>query len=349
MTADYPLVPYRDAHGFIVSRVALIAPQVVPLADALGKPLGERLIAVSAVPPYPIAGRKGIAVASRDLIGASPYSPAVMASRPALVMPGDRLPPPTDAVLEEHAVASSSAAHEIGQCAYPGEGAVLPGADCPQGAEIAAEGATVTPAVRLALSLCGVTAAAIRSPIVHLGNPDGTAPAETAWLQAMLVEAGCRPVTDADGDLRILVTRDPHGVAAALGGVVIGGVALNPGRDTLIGWADGRITVVVAARFDAVAGVFLALILPAIAKMTGRRLRLIDRPLAGKLVAQVGFADVALLRNVAAGYDPLATGTLSLNALISADAVGIVAPESEGAPSGSSFPATPTKDPFEVP
>ena len=114
-------------------------------------------------------------------------------------------------------------------------------------------------------------------------------------------------------------------------------------------WGDGRLTIVLASRFDAVVAGFHALILPALAQMTGRRLRLIDRPLAGKLVSQVGFADISLLRSTAAGYGPLATGMLSLEALVNADAVGIVAPESEGAPAGASFSATPIKDPFEAP
>ena len=124
MPAGSALVPYRDARGFILSRVSLISPQVVPLPDALGKPLSERIIAAAPVPTHPLAGRKGIAVASRDLVGASPYSPAFLPSRPTLVMPGDQLPPLTDAVLEEQAVASSGGIHEIGQSAYPCEGAV---------------------------------------------------------------------------------------------------------------------------------------------------------------------------------------------------------------------------------
>jgi molybdopterin molybdotransferase len=342
------LVPYHEAREFILSRLALISPQVVALADARGQPLGVPVVATTPVPPHPVAARRGIAVASQDLVGASPYSPAFLTSSPALVVPGDPLPPSTDAVLEAQAVTSSLAMHEVGQTAYPGEGAVLAGADYPEGAVIAAAGATVTPAILLAMSLSGLVTIAVRSPVVHVGHTVGAANAETIWLQSALVEAGCRLTTSEASDLRILVARDPYAAVAAAGGQAIAGIALNPGRDTGIAWDDERLTIVLASRFDAVVAGFHALIMPAIAAMTGRRLRLIERPLAGKLVSQVGFADISLLRSTAEGYAPLATGVLPLEALINADAIGIIAPESEGAPRGAGFFAIPIKESFEA-
>lgn len=341
------LIPYRDARDFVLSRAHPVAARPVPLADAQGKALAERIVAASPVPPHPLAARRGIAVSSRELIGASPYSPVFLASRPVSVMPGDRLPEPADAVIEEQAVASSPGLHEIGQGAYPGEGAVLPGSDCPQGTQIAAAGATVTPAMMLALALSGITTLPIHSPAIDLGNTDGAAPAETAWLWAALRGAGCGAGAPGKSDIRVLICRDPAGIEVPPGGQAVAGLALNPGRDTRILWDGERLTFVLASRFDAIAACFYALILPAVAKMTGRHLRSVARPLAAKLVSQVGLADLAFLRSHATGYEPLATGQLSLDALIHADSIGIIDPESEGAPAGAAFSATPLQDPFE--
>ncbi|PZU89735.1 MAG: hypothetical protein DI527_15510 [Chelatococcus sp.] len=347
MPAPAALVPYRDAREFVLARVSAVAPLHVPVSEALGKPLAERIVAATPVPPHPLAGRRGIAVASHDLVGASPYSPVFLASAPARVMPGDPLPPPADAVIEEQAVTSLHGAHEIGQGAYPGEGAVLPGFDIPQGAEIAGAGATVTPAIALALAMAGTPTVAVRSPLVALDDPQGDGGPEAFWLRTILRDHGCGVVSRGEGHVEILIRRDPRSVEGDAGGSAVGGVALNPGRDTRILWDGERLTFVFAARFDAVVAGFHALIAPALAKLSNRRLRSVDRPLAAKIVSQVGLADLALLRSSPLGYEPLAVGALSLEALIQADAVGIVDPESEGAPAGAAFAATPLKGMYE--
>ena len=347
MPAAATLVPYRDARDFILSRISLIAPREVSLYEALGKPVAMRIAAAAPIPRRPIAARRGIAVVSQDLVGASPYSPVLLTTAPAQVMPGDALPCPADAVLEEKAVTSSPGFHEIGQGAYPGEGAVLPGFDVPEGAEIVASGATVTPAILLALDLAGVTTISIRSPLVELDNPDGAATAETDWLRTALLEAGCRIAEAGAGDLRIIICRDPDSVGVAGGGSSLAGLAMNAGRETRIIWDSERRTLVLATRFDAVVAGFHALIAPALAAMTDRRLRIVERPLTAKIVSQVGMTDIALLRGTALGYEPLAVGALSLDALMRADAIGFVDPRSEGAPAGAVFPATPLKDMYE--
>lgn len=347
MPVSATLVPYRRAREFVLSRVSPVAPRDVPLPEALGKTLAVGVIAATPVPRWPLAARRGVAVASRDLVGASPYSPAFLTAGPAHVLPGDILPHRTDAVIEDQAVTSSQGFYEIGQGAYPGEGAVLPGFDVPKGAAIAAAGATVTSAALLALDLAGVRKVSIRSPLVELDNPDGAAAAETNWLRATFLEAGCRIGGAGAGDIRIAICRDPDSFEITGSGQSIAGVAINPGRDMRILWDGGRLTFVLAARFEASVAGFHALIAPALAAMTGRRLRLIEQPLTAKIVSQVGLTDVALLRTTPRGYEPLAVGSLSLHALAHADAVGIVESESEGAPAGAAFSATPLKDAYE--
>ena len=347
MQVPAALVPYSEARSFVLSRVSTLAPERVSLGEALGKPLAERVVAPALIPATPLAARRGIAVASQDLIGASSYSPMFLTAPPPRVMPGDPLPALADAVIEEQAVTTLNGMHEIGQSAYPGEGAVLPGFDLAPGDAIAAAGACVTPAMLLALTLAGATDVAVRSPRAELDNPDGSATAETAWLHAMLQAAGCRVAEAGTCDLRIVLCRDPYAVAPAQPGPAIEGIALNPGRETRIFWDGERLTFVFAARFEASVAGFFALIAPALAAMTHRRLRLAERPLTAKLVSQVGLTDVVLLRAAAGGYQPLAVGALSLHALTYADAVGIVGSQSEGSPAGAPFSAIPLKDTYE--
>lgn len=347
MQVPAALVPYSEARSFVVSRVSTLAPERVSLREALGKPLAERIAVQAPIPATPLAARRGIAVASKELIGASPYSPVFLPALPPRVMPGDPLPALADAVIEEQAVTTLNGMHEIGQSAYPGEGAVLPGFDLAPGDAIAAAGACVTPAMLLALTRAGATDVAVRSPCVELDNPDGSATAETAWLHAMLQAAGCRVVEAGTCDLRIVVCRDPFSIGPSERDTAIEGIALNPGRETRIFWDGERLTFVFAARFEASVAGFFALIAPALAAMTHRRLRLVERPLNAKLVSQVGLTDVVLLRAAAGGYQPLAVGALSLHALAHADAVGIVGSQSEGSPAAAPFSAIPLKDTYE--
>ena len=347
MPVPATLVPYREARDFVLSRVSPVAPRDVPLPEALGKPLAERLIAAAPLPPRPLAARRGIAVLSQELVGASPYSPVFLAAAPARVRPGDVLPHPADAVIEEQAVTSISGFHEIGQGAYPGEGAVLPGFDLRAGAEIAAAGAMLTQAMILTADLAGAMSVAIRSPIVAVDDHDGSATAAARWLRTTLLEAGCCLGEAGGCDLRIVITRDPDALAVTGNARSLAGLALNPGRDTRIIWDGERLTLGLVPRFDAVVAGFHALIAPALAAMTLRRLRIVERPLTTKIVSQVGMTDTALLRDTGLGYEPLAVGALSLDALVRADAIGFVDPESEGAPAGSAFPAIPLTEMYE--
>jgi molybdopterin molybdotransferase len=347
MSAAAALVPYRDARDFVLSRIPTISPMTLPLGRALGKPLAGPVVAAAPIPPGPLAARRGIAVSSRELVGASAFAPALLTAPPSSVLPGDPLPYPADAVIETMAVTHLHGMHAVGQSVYPGEGGVLPGTDYPQGAEIAPAGATVTPTIQLAMALAGCAEVSVLSPLIHLDNTDGVAVAETDWLRAALEAAGCSLGSVGDSDLRVLVARDVGATSSSFGRTAIPGIALNPGRDTLVLWDGARLTIVLAARFDAVVAGFHALIAPALAGISGRKQRLIEKPLTDKLVSQVGMAEICLLRDAPAGYRPLATGRLSLEALIKADAAGIVAPESEGAPAGAGFSAVPLQNGYE--
>ena len=71
--------------------------------EAIGWVAAETVTARQRVPPHAIAQRSGIAVASTDLVGASPHAPVVMATAPHPVRAGEALPAGTDAVLPKDA------------------------------------------------------------------------------------------------------------------------------------------------------------------------------------------------------------------------------------------------------
>lgn len=348
MSPRRPLTPLSEARARLVSMMSLVSPQDVPVAEAQGHVAAELVVAESPVPARPIARRYGIAVAAAELVGASTYAPAILTTGPAEVMPGDPLPGGADAVLPGDAVEVSGAFHEIGQSAYPGEGAVLAGADLPAGAAITRAGDRVTAEVALALRLAGREVVAVRRPTVALREIDLAGSAAAAWLGQALSEAGCRVVKSGVTDLTILIARDFDAVLAEMDGApVLRGVAINPGSEMAVTGEAGHPTLVLAPRFDALAAALYSLIWPAIAACTARRLRSVNRPLAGKLVSQVGLADITLLRDTVRGYEPLSVGQVTLAALIAADAVAIVAPESEGASAGFILAAIPLREPFE--
>ncbi len=57
--------------------------------------------------------------------------------------------------------------------------------------------------------------------------------------------------------------------------------------------------------------------------------------------------DLVLLAAAPEGWRPLATGQATLAALLAADAVALIDPDSEGLPAGALLAATPLREPFE--
>ncbi|MBL8569466.1 MAG: hypothetical protein JNK84_10305 [Phreatobacter sp.] len=343
------LTPLSDALALLLAALPAPQPQVLPLEAAAGLVSAATILASDPIPAHAIAQRRGVAVTASELVGASPYAPVMLSIPPKPVLPGDALPPSRDAVLPPDAVNADGPFHEIGQPAYPGEGAVLPGADLSAGSAIVRAGETLTPAILLALRLAGIDEASVLAPAVAVTWADGEANAspDIEWLRAALSAAGCRLVAASAAELVVRVARDIDAATASWSTTRISGLALNPGGETAIDAGAARPIVAVAPRFDAMVGVFLGVLLPFIAARTGRRLRGVTRPLTRKLVSQVGFTDIALLRDTADGYEPLSTGRAPLAALLAADAAAIIDPGSEGAAAGMLLDATPLREPLE--
>lgn len=343
------LTPLSDAKALLMAALPAPVPRVLPLDEAAGLVSAATILSAGPVPAHAVAQRRGVAVTASELVGASPYAPVMLPVPPQPVLPGDVLPPSRDAVLPPDAVNTDGPFHEIGQPAYPGEGAILPGADLAAGSAIVRAGETLTPTVLLALRLAGIDTAAVLAPAVSVVSPDGEAipSPDIAWLRAALSGAGCRLAAANAADLIIHVTRDIDPAGAGHSTTCISGLALSPGGETAIDVGAARPIIAVAPRFDALAGVFLGVLLPFIAGRTGRRLRRVNRPLTRKLVSQVGFTDIALLRDTGDGYEPLSVGRAPLAALLAADAAAIIDPGSEGAAAGTPLDAISLREPFE--
>lgn len=332
-----PLTPLAGMLDRLLASAGEGMPATVPLTDAVGLVAAETVRAPHPIPARPQALRRGIAIASSAVVGATPYAPALLSEAPRAVAPGDILPDGCDAVLPADAVQSAGPLHEVGQAAYPGEDVVVAGGDLGAGAVIVAAGAAVTPAAVLGLSLAGRSSLAVRQPAIALRLPAPGAKALAAWMATSLTQAGCRIVVDEPASLVVALALSDRP----------GGLALNPGRDVALDLSGPVPILEVPARIDQVAAAVFGLLMPLVASLTGRRLRVVKRPLTRKLVSQVGLSDVVLLRTVEAGYEPLSVGRITLAALLVADAVAIIDPSSEGAAAGDPLSAVPLIEPFE--
>jgi molybdopterin biosynthesis enzyme len=339
MSSASALLPLDEALAQLLAGLDPVAAETLPVVEAVGWVSAGTLRAPAAVPARPLALRRGIAVASASLIGASPHAPVLLPAPPAPVLPGDELPAGADAVLPPDAAAASGPFHEIGQPAYPGEGAALTGSDLANDAVIVEAGATITAEVVLALTLAGIATAPVRRPRVAVTGEAGGA--EAAWLRARLAEAGCIVMEAPPADLVLHLARDPTAIAPGAG------LALQPGGEAVLAPGAASRTLVLPPRFDALAAALFALVMPCLAAAAGRGLRTVSRPLTRKVVSQVGLADIALLRHTADGWEPLGVGRITLAALLAADAVAVLGPASEGAAAGSALAAMPLTEPFE--
>jgi molybdopterin biosynthesis enzyme len=339
MTAR-PLTPLADARARLTAGRGVVMPLRLPLAEAIGLAAAETIRAPSGLPKAAVALRPGIAVASTDLVGATPQAPALLPLMPPPVRPGEALPAHADAVLPAEAVTLSGPFAELGQSAYPGENIRKAGGDLAAGAVIVAEGGSVSAEVTLALASAGFTHVAVRRPAIRI---DAGAGPEAAVLATWLKQAGCA-VTTGDADFAVTLDAD---VAAAAPPDAILGLALQPGRDSALDLSGPTPRLIAAPRFDSLVALVHGLVLPLVAVLAGRRLHRAERPLTAKVASKVGMTDLVLLAAELEGWRPLATGQATLAALLAADAAALIDPSSEGLPAGAHLAATLLREPFE--
>ena len=314
------LTPLDEALALWLAPVAPVAPERVPLADAVGHVLAEPLRAGQDIPATAIARREGYAVRALETLGASPYSPVPCREPPRLVKAGDTLAPGCDAILQPSAVLTDGSMPEILAEAVPGEDVRRAGEDVRAGAVLRDAGETLRDLDMIIAQVAGVGDCVVRRPVVCItaGGPLGELAAGRAALAgARVVRAGLADAVIAPAD----------GVES-----VCGPLALRPGEPAVLGRRDGRPYLGLPDSLDdALAGILV--LLPAlIARLTGAQVPPPDRSgrLARKLTSRIGLAEIALVRRTPEGLEPLASGDLPLARFTRAEGWLLIPPDAEG-------------------
>ena len=312
------LKPLDNVLQPVLEQLSPVLPSRVPLEMARGVVAAEPVRASRAVPERAIALRSGLAVASLNLVGASPQSPVVLASRPHAVVAGALLPEGCDAVVYPTAVTEVGAMLFISDAATPGMNARLEGQDLVVGAALVPAAQCITPEAMLALRLAGIVSIAARQPRVSVQLDNA---AHAAWIELRLSALGC--VRSVDVSESNLVIRDASETAPRL--------ALRPGNTAWIERTpDGAVHIELPGRFDGVVAAYAALVLPVVARLASLGLRSCPRPLTRKIASSIGMTELALLRVTQAGYEPLAIGDVTLSAVAQADAYRLIPAAAEG-------------------
>lgn len=297
---------------------------------AVGLVLADDLCLPQDMPPVSEALRAGLAVAALDLVGASHGAPVPLTA-PVRVLPGEGLPPGTDAVLPEDATDTAAGLCEAVRPISPGEGVRRAGHDGRAGEVIARAGTRLAPRHLLIAMQAGLARIAARRPRVAIALND---PAQTAFAQGWVTALGACVVSGpADLTLRSATEHAPR-------------LALAPAETAWLAREDAGLVLTVPARFDGMLAACLGLGLPALARLNGATPAGRTLPLARKLNSTVGLSELVLLAEDSGHWRPQPAGLLSLSGLAAATAFAILPPDSEGLPAGASLSATPFDLPF---
>ncbi|MBR0987547.1 molybdopterin-binding protein [Bradyrhizobium liaoningense] len=358
MTQRLPpsLTPLDTALAALLSGLEPLAPVELPLSEAAGCiAAGTPLLA--AHPHHDIAAADGWALCANDLVGASSYSPLPLTQAPVWVEAGDAMPDGCDCVLDADAVDASGPLVQVLAEGVPGQGVRRGGSDIAERTPAGAEGHPVAAADLLLARVAGLDKLGVRRPRLSIVNvPGATATmhmiagiAGAAGLDVKTHEAGARDAASIADALDIsccdlILTVGGSGVGRAdaavtalaqRGDVIAHGLALQPGRTAAVAKLGKVPVVALPGSPDHALAAWLALVLPLIDRLSGRRpRRWVSLPLARKIASSVGIAEIALLAREHHGWTPLAVGEWPLQAIAGADAWLLIPDSHEGFAAG---------------
>ncbi len=335
------LTALAEARARLLARLVPVAPMSLPLAQVAGRVLAADVIAPADAPPGALALRAGLAVASLDTVGASPFSPAILPAAPVRVRSGEALPPGCDALLPEDAVALEGPFANRARRRRPRRGRAADRRGRP--ARRAARGGGYDALACRRRRPRGLRRRGGRRPRAPPAHRCGRPPASPAarLLADLTGAAGGEEAADSEFDL-----------AALLGPVFpedfevsTGGLALRPGGEAMaLGSIDGVPAVAMADRPEAALAAWLGLLAPALARLAGapEGVRMIEVELSGKAASTPGFDDLVVLGEAHNGRcEVLAVGDVAWSVLVSAAAAALIAADSEGVPAGGRLAALP--------
>lgn len=353
------LTPLDVALAGLLRDLAAVPPVELPLAEALGCVAAE-MPALAAVPSRNIAATDGWALKTRDLVGASSYTPLPLAKAPSWVEAGDAMPDGCDCVVDSDGLELSGAITQVLTEAIPGQGVRRIGGDIPAGSLVTA-GQSIRALDAMVARATGLQGLRVRRPRVRIVDVPATSgdritakmiaeSARAAAAEVVLTEAAGRDaasiaaalVTEAC-DLLIAiggsgVGRNDATVAALAqrGEIVAHGIALQPGRTAAVG-RIGKIPVMaLPGAPDKALAAWWTLALPALDRLSGRLPRTpLTLPLTRKVASLVGIAEVVLLERKDATWTPLAVGEMPLATIARADGWLAIPGGSEGHAAGT--------------
>jgi molybdopterin molybdotransferase len=363
------LTPLEVALAAGLDRLEPLASLALPLAEALGCVAAD-MPPMMTFPPADIAASDGWALRTRDLVGASSYSPLPLARPPVWVEAGDAMPEGCDCVIDFDLVDQTGPMVQVLAEAIPGQGVRRLGGDIAQASSVIAAGRRIRPLDLLVARAAGLERLNVRHPRLRIVNiPATSSHAATAQLisenargagaSVVLGEAKARDVASIATALDtascdVLVTIGGSGVGrtdaaiealARRGDVLAHGIAQQPGKTSAVG-RIGRIPVIaLPGAPDHALAAWWTLALPVLDRLSGlwprQRLTL---PLQRKIASTVGITDIVLLEQIEDDWMPLSVGDMALETIARADGWLAVPAASEGFAAGTPVDAYMLRD-----
>jgi molybdopterin biosynthesis enzyme len=353
------LTPLDAALAGLLHGLAAVPPVELPLAQALGC-IAAEMPALPAVPSHDIAAADGWALRTRDLVGASSYTPLPLPKAPVWVEAGEAMPAGCDCVVDSDAVEVSGPMVQVLAEAIPGQGVRRLGGDIAAGSFLAA-GQRIGALDLVIARAAGLEKLQVRRPRLRVVNIPSTsgqtttaeliaesaraAGAEIIWAEATGRDAASATAALVTDGCDLLVAIGGSGVGrsdasiAALaqrGEVIAHGIALQSGRTSAVGRIGKIPVIVLPGAPDQALAAWWTLALPALDRLSGRLPRTpLTLPLARKVASLVGIAEIVLLERKDNAWMPLAVGEMPLATVARAEAWLAIPGGSEGHAAGA--------------
>lgn len=350
------LTPLGEVLALIDRSVKTVTPRSLDLAAAVGRCLASDLFS-PARPTAAVALADGWAVSADHTIGASGYSPTMLAQMPSRIETGQAMPPETDSVAPFEAVKTFAGYAEALTTINPGDGMLPAGGDCDPATPLRKAGQFLRHTDAAAFASAGISRVTVREPRVRVlplrGSAIVTAAAEVIAADiercggASRLELGLgldTAMVSNNFDALVAIGGTGSGrydnsvqMLARLGRLAVHGVALSPGETAAFGFAGERPVLLLPGRLDAALAVWLVVGRALLARLSAGK---IDAPreslsLARKVTSTVGLAELIPVRREGDNVEPMASRYLALSVLSRADGWILVPAESEGYPAGA--------------
>jgi len=359
------LLPLAKAIKRVMS-LSPLEPRRLARAAAFRRTLASPVTVASALPPTAIALRDGVPVRAEATLDASSYAPVPVDAKP--VETGDPLPAGADAVAPMDAIEVRGAATYVVAPLAAGDGVLPAGADLPAGEMVLRRITRRQRAIDVAAAaMMGLAELEVRAPRIRIAAARSArnsvidaimellARAVEGMAGAVSMAAPSRTgleaaLDDTESDLVIVVGGSGTGrrdrsvcELARRGKLEFHGVGLTPGETAALGFIGPRPVLVVPGRLDAALAVWLTLGRPMLLQLAGCKDMepVTSDKLAQKITSTLGLAEFVPVFCSGEGLRPLASGYLTLHALMRADGYVLVPAGSEGYPAGATVEMRP--------